>query len=67
MRLVNYYPTKNMETIYLNQSISYLSEEEKKKSKELKRPNALIDYLQLLDNVYGNSKDYNLIKKEMCL
>ena len=67
MRLVNYYPTKNMETIYSNQSISYLSEEEKKKSKELKRPNAFIDYLQLLDNVYGNPKDYNLIKKEMCL
>ena len=57
----------DISNIHLNQSINYLSLEEKKlEIKHEKDSKAFLDYLQTINNVYENLEVYNSTKKERC-
>ena len=57
----------DISNMHLNQSINYLSLEEKKlEIKHEKDSKAFLDYLQTINNVYENLEVYNSTKKERC-
>ena len=52
--------------VHSNQTINYLSVEEKKvRIKELKNPKVFIAYPQTIDDVYENLEEYNNTKKRV--